>query len=476
MKRLFFKIFLWFWLGMIVMSAALVTSAALTQSRSAEDQRWRQKYELPLQMRSRHEADLIENHEIPDAAQYIDSLEQREPIGNFMLDDSGHEVLGRKVPASVLSVLPQLDRIPPAVPLFLSNDRIMAEKVVGPSGRQYKFFMKFPPRPFFPHSLALFFFEDVGSEGIIRLVVLLVTATVFCLWLARHITGPIGKLRWAASQIANQNLNTRVDVGVTGRHDELADLGRDFNRMAKRIGALVGAQRRLLADVSHELRSPLTRLNLALGLARQHASPKNLEHLDRMERETERLNNLIGQLLSLARIESGVDLQESKPFELGALVQEVASDGDYEARSRNCRVKFDQSPDCYVEGTREMLRGAVENVVRNAVRHTGNDSTVEVSIERQPNGDGAYAVIRIRDHGSGVPESELADLFVPFHRVADGIRNDPYGTGLGLAIAERTFRLHGGSVSAANAVDGGLIVTLQLPAFKTETGTPIPPK
>ncbi len=470
MQRLFFKIFLWFWLGMAVMSVALVTVAALTQSRSAEDQRWIQKYELPLQLRSRHEVDLVEHHGASAAVQYIDSLEQRDPIENFMLDDTGREVLGRHVPANVLSLVPRVERAQQAVPLFFNQDRIMAEKVRGPSRRQYMFFMQFPPRPLFPHSLVRFFFDDVGSAGILRLVALLATAALFCFWLAQHITGPIGKLRWAASEIANRHLDARVDRWVTHRHDELADLGRDFNRMAERIGALVAAQRDLLADVSHELRSPLTRLNLALGLARQHANPENLQHLDRMERETERLNNLIGQLLSLARVESGVDLQQSKPFELGALVQEVSCDGDYEARNRNCRVKFDQGLDCYVEGAREMLRGAIENVVRNAVRHTDTDSTVEVAIEQRHNGNGSDAVIKVRDRGPGVPESELADLFVPFHRIADGIHRDPDGAGLGLAIAERTFRLHGGSVSAANAADGGLIVTLQLPASKTEPG------
>lgn len=470
MKQLFFKIFLWFWLGMLVMSAALVTSAALTQSRSAEDERLRNKYELPVEFRSHHEADLLEHSGVSATTQYINSLEQHELIRNFMLDDGGHEVLGRHVPATVLNVLPQLNQDATGVPVFFSHDRVMAEKTVGPSGRPYQFFMQFPPRPFFPHSLVLFFFEDLGSEGLVRLLALLATATLFCLWLARHITVPIGKLRRAASEIASQHLEARVDESVTGRHDELADLGHDFNRMADRIGALVAAQRRLLADVSHELRSPLTRLNLALGLARQHSNDESTAHLDRIERETERLNNLIGQLLSLARIESGVDMQRNKAFDLCALVQEVASDGDYEARSRDCHVKFQQGFECSVEGTPEMLRGAIENVVRNAVRHTAEKSTVEVAIERRPNGGNDYAVIKVRDHGDGVPDADLSDLFVPFHRVSDGIRRDPYGAGLGLAIAERAVRLHGGSVSAANAPDGGLIVTLQLPALKAEPG------
>jgi two-component system sensor histidine kinase CpxA len=471
MSSLFFKIFLWFWLGIVVLSAALVASAALIRSRSADDERWRAKYQLPLDLRSQHEADIIERNGVAAAAKYVGSLEQHDPMQNYLFDESGREVLGRSAPEKVLRLLPQVSQSAPTKAVVFNTERIMAERVIGSSGKSYTFFMTFPPRPFLPHSLVQFLFEDVGSEGIVRLVVILSIGAIFCLWLARHITGPIGKLRLAAREIANRHLDARVDKSVTERRDELAELGRDFDRMAERIDDLVTAQRRLLADVSHELRSPLTRLNLALGLARQRANPEVFEHLNRIERETDRLNKLIGQLLSLARIESGVDLQQRKVFDLGLLVQEVASDGDYEARGRNCSVKFDQSFECSVEGAPEMVRGAVENVVRNAVRHTAEGTTVDVAIECRPNGHGAQAVIQVRDHGTGVPEKELADLFVPFYRVVDGIRKDPDGAGLGLAIAERAFRLHGGNVTAANAAGGGLVVTLELPIVGSDRET-----
>jgi len=469
MHSLFFKIFLWFWLGIVVISAALVTSAAFIRSRSADDERWRQKYQLSLDLRSQHEAEILDQNGTAAAAKYIGSLEQRDPMQNYMLDENGREVFGREVPEKALKVLPIVNQTPPGQPLYFNHDRIMAEKVVGPGGHTYSFIMTFPPHPLVPRSMTQFLFQDLGSEGLVRLIAVLATAAVFCFWLARHITGPISQLRFAAREIANQHLDARVDKRVTSRHDELAELGRDFDRMAERIDALVTSQRRLLADVSHELRSPLTRLNLALGLARQRANPEAFEHLDRIERETDRLNKLIGQLLSLARIESGVDLQQKKVFDLGDLVQEVACDGDYEARSQNRSVKFTQRFECAVAGSPEMLRGAVENVVRNAVRHTADGTTVDVAIECRPNNGSQHAVIQVRDHGAGVPESELPELFIPFHRVTDGIRKDPDGAGLGLAIAERAFRLHGGSVTAANAIDGGLVVTLEVPAVDSET-------
>jgi two-component system, OmpR family, sensor histidine kinase CpxA len=466
MTSLFFKIFLWFWLSIAVVSAVLVASAALIRSRSADDERWRQKYQLTLDLRSQHEADLLDRDGALAAEKYIGSLEQRDLMRNYMFDESGREVLAHQPSPQALEMLPQAAAAPVGKQQFFNQRRIMAEKVVGPSGRSYVFIMTFPPRPFLPHSLVQFLFEDVGAQGALRLVVILLTAAVFCFWLARHITRPIEKLRFAAREIANEHLEARVDESVLKRRDELAELGRDFDRMAERIDALVSAQRRLLADVSHELRSPLTRLNLALGLARQRAKPETLEHLDRIELETDRLNKLIGQLLSWAKIESGVDLPRKKIFDLGALVQEVASDGDYEARSRNCSVKFDPRLECPVEGEPEMIRGAVENVVRNAVRHTTEGTNVEVTLEYRNGTSHPRAVILVRDHGIGVPEEELPDLFIPFHRVADGIRRHPDGTGLGLAIAERAFRFHGGNVTAANAAGGGLIVTLELPALE----------
>jgi two-component system sensor histidine kinase CpxA len=283
-----------------------------------------------------------------------------------------------------------------------------------------------------------------------------------CFWLARQITSPIDKLRQATRELANDHLSTRVDRRILSRRDELGDLGGDFDRMAERIETLVSAQRRLLSDVSHTLRSPLARLNVALALARQRANPEILEHFDRMERETDRLNRLIGQLLMMARVEGGLD-HGKRRFDLGSLVEEVAADGDYEARSRQCVVQFQQPARCMVDGAREMLRVAVENVVRNAVHHTAASTPVEIGIERLERGSERRAVITVRDHGAGVPEEALGDLFTPFHQVANGHVSHAGSTGLGLAITARAFHLHGGAVAAANASGGGLVVTLESP-------------
>ncbi|MGH9446363.1 MAG: ATP-binding protein [Terriglobia bacterium] len=463
MHRLFYKIFLWFWLGIVVVSATLVVSTSLTHSRSEENEHWREKYGLTIDLRAEHAAELFDRAGRRALQGFFGPLERRDPMRDFMFDPSGHEVLGREAPPKVWHVLGRMARVPAGRHRFFPRARIAAEKVTGPSGRAYVLIMTFPPRAVLPASLLQFLFEDIGREGSLRLVAVLVVAAFFCLWLARHITSPIIDLRRAAREIASGRLEARVDDKVASRRDELAQLGQDFNQMAERIDALVATQRRFLADVSHELRSPLARLNVALGLARQPAGDGASEHLNRIERETDRLNKLIGQLLTLARMDSGVDLQRKKVFDLGMLAQEVAADADYEARGRNCAVKLNASVQCMVEGAPEVLRGAVENVVRNAIQHTACGTTIEITMECRRASSEGRAVLRVRDYGRGVGEEELSKLFLPFHRVEDGAGSGSGGAGLGLAITRRALRLYGGNATAANAPGGGLLVTLELP-------------
>jgi two-component system, OmpR family, sensor histidine kinase CpxA len=464
MHRLFWKIFLWFWLGIVVVSATLVVSTALTRSRSLEDEHWRQRYALPVDLRAQRTAELFDRAGVSGVEKYLGPLERRDPMKDYVFNEEGREVFGRHAPPKVLRALAMVRQHPGGEHYFFSQARVAAEKALAPSGRAYVLVMTFPPRAVWPRQLLQFLFDDIGRDGILRLISVLLVAAFFCFWLARQITRPIEKLRLATHEIAHERLEARVDEEVTDRRDELGELGQDFNRMAERIGKLVTTQRQLLAHVSHELRSPLARLNLALGLARQRNALESSEHLDRIEHETERLNHLIGQLLALARIDSAVDLERKSIFDLGALVREIAADADYEARGRHSTVQLSASSECPVEGAPEMLRGAIENVVRNAVRHTAEGTPVEVTLESCSTPGGHRAVIRVRDYGQGVPEESLLHLFTPFYRVTNGAGRHPDGSGLGLAITERAIRLHGGQASAANAPGGGLLVILELPA------------
>jgi signal transduction histidine kinase len=291
----------------------------------------------------------------------------------------------------------------------------------------------------------------------------LLVAGLVCLWLARYITAPVTKLRAATRQLAAGNLNARVGSAAAKRRDELADLGRDFDHMAEQIEALMSSQRRLMTDISHELRSPLARLNVALGLAWRHANPETEGSLERIEREADRLNELIGVLLRLARLDSGVDPMNRDTVELEALVREVSADADFEAQSRNRTVRILRSVPCSITGTRSALRSALENVVRNAVNYTAEGTEVEVILERVRDASQESAVIRVRDHGDGVPEDVLENIFRPFYRVADARERSSGGTGLGLTITETVMRLHGGQVKANNSHTGGLVVELRFP-------------
>lgn len=287
----------------------------------------------------------------------------------------------------------------------------------------------------------------------------LVISGLICLLLTRHITSPLFELRRAAGAIAAGNLSARVPEDLRNRRDEIGELGRDFDRMAERLESLVSGHKRLLGDVSHELRSPLSRLLVAMGLARRANVEEMPELLDRVALEAQRLDNLIGQLLALSRIESGSHATASQPVDLTALVHEVVSDADFEARARSRQVNVNSFEECTVSGSEELLRSAIENVVRNAVRFTADDTTVEVSIRREGNS----SVIRVRDSGPGVPEAMLAEIFLPFRRVQTGHQTRNEGSGLGLAIAQRAVAACGGRIHAANAAEGGLIVRIELP-------------
>jgi signal transduction histidine kinase len=290
----------------------------------------------------------------------------------------------------------------------------------------------------------------------------LLTGGLLYYGLARYLTTPIRQLRETTHEFANGNLAARVSPKLIKRRDEIAHLGHDFNLMAERLQSMVAAQNRLLGDISHELRSPLARMSVALELARNRSTSEAKSALDRIEHEAETLNEMIGHLLRLTRLESGTDGLQMGEVDLARLVREVADDADFEARSRKRSVHVVTCEDCSTKGTEELLRSAVENVVRNAVRYTAEGTEVEVAL-RVRNGSENAAVISVRDHGEGVPDEAMEKIFHPFYRTEDARDRETGGSGLGLAITSRAVRLHGGSVRAANAANGGLEITISLP-------------
>jgi signal transduction histidine kinase len=293
----------------------------------------------------------------------------------------------------------------------------------------------------------------------------LLVSGVICYVLTRYLTGPVLRLRAAARRLAEGELSARAS-DTRPRRDEIGELVRDFNFMAERVEALVTSQRQLISDISHELRSPLARINATLGLARQRLGQNVL--FDRLERDAERLNDMIGQLLTLARLEMTATSPEMLRIDLKGLVADIVADAQWEARERNCRVDFVYNGDCTIEANPDLLRSAAENVIRNAVRYTAPSTAVEVRVDCRHGESGDAATIRVSDRGPGVPDAELSNIFRPFYRVAHARDRESGGVGLGLAIAERVARVHGGSIHAENRAGGGLEVVLALNQGFTE--------
>ncbi len=451
MRTLFFKIFGWFWAAMalIILSVFLVTWLTLRPQTRGEMRN-------PFDVFGIEAARVYEREGQAGLAAHLALLDQHFTYPTFLLDDQGNELAGRPVADEIKAVARRIeseaDRPPPM------DNGYVAASVKGPSGRRYAFVTKQPGPP--PG-----LFSATPQRLALQILAILLSAGLGCYLLARYLTAPIAQLREATRKLATGDLSARVGQSSGARRDEIRDLGSDFDRMAEQIESLLNLQRRLLGDISHELRSPLTRLNLALGVARRRAGESAAKAHDRIEREAERLNELIGQLLTLTELESGEQRIKREPVNLVELIQGIAADADFEARSLNRAVQIVAATDCAVNGDEWLLRSAIENIVRNAIRHTAEGTAVEINLSRQPE----TVTISVRDHGPGVPEQALAQIFRPFYRVDDARDRQAGGAGLGLSITERAIKLHGGTVRASNASDGGLddglIIELQLPAI-----------
>ena len=456
-RSLYLKIFIWFWLAMIIINVVLFAAVALTRP-TPTGRSWRDLTQVGPN--AQKAAEIFEQSGPGALTSALAATEKTSGVSATFFDESGKELSGRTVPAGATELIAKAAQSREIEFNFAGRNTLVARPVTSAKGQRYTYVAYIPRAPFQPS------LQTLGT----RLLVVLVIGGIFCYWLARYLTTPLLKLRTTTNELAEGHLGARVANKLTKRRDEVGQLGRDFNVMAERLETMVKAQQRLLGDISHELRSPLARLGVALGLARQRSGPEANGALDRIERESDNLNEMISQLLTLTRLESGTDSRKRTDVDLAELVREVAEDADYEARGQNRTVRVVSSDSCSINGVEELLRSAVENVVRNAVRYTPEGTAVEVALRKQ-NGNGAnYAVISVRDRGRGVPEEALEKIFRPFYRTEDARdRQSGGGTGLGLAITERAVRMHGGSVHAANASDGGLSVEMRLPSPRSST-------
>lgn len=440
---------------MVLVSATLVSSIVVTQSKITHARDGEVERTLTPLFAERA-ARLFEERGKTALIEYLATVPGPPEPHSYLFSEDGQELLGRTAPTETKAVY---QRARQTDETQIENGRgrhLVAQRTVGPSGNHYVLLLDMQPP-------ILEFLHVRPAILVIRLTCVVLVVGLLCLWLARYITAPVTKLRAATRQLAEGNLSARVGGAGAKRQDELAELGRDFDHMAEQMQSLMASQRRLMSDISHELRSPLARLNVALGLAWRQANPEIEGSLERIEREADRLNELIGVLLKLARLESGAEPMNRETIDLAALLREVTADADFEAQSRRGMVRIVKCEPCSMTGIRGALRSALENVLRNAVNYTAEGTDVEVILERVRESSQESAVIRVRDHGEGVPEEALGSIFRPFYRVADDRDRSSGGTGLGLTIAQTAVRLHGGQVKAHNSSGGGLVVELRLP-------------
>lgn len=455
MRSLFLKIFMWFGLAMAIVIAANFLSSYVT---FREDSRGRPPGNFTT-MFAQTAVEKLEREGKAAAIKYLDDLEKTTLTRSYLFDQDGNEITERNAPPEAKEAAARAKSEREVRPSGNGQQEYIVSAAIASGENRYVLVHQFGGRPPRPPFLPFW-----PRNWWVQLTAVLITAGLLCYWLARYISSPVARLRAATQQLASGDLTARVGAAQRRRRDEVADLGRDFDIMAERIETLMASQQRLLHDISHELRSPLARLKIALELARQDEGAEVEWALDRIEREADRLNDLIGQLLTLARLDSKSPMINSDPVDLNRLVQEIVFDADFEARNHNRMVAMVKSEDCFVIGNQQLLHSAIENVVRNAMSYTAEGTAVEVSLRCE----GEFAVIRVLDQGSGVPQAALADIFRPFYRVADARDRQSGGIGLGLSISQRAVEVHGGTVSASNAPRGGLLVEIVLPITKSE--------
>jgi two-component system, OmpR family, sensor histidine kinase CpxA len=463
MRGLFTKIFLCFWIAQSL--TFVISTTLILQHHFARPDQLVDVLKTTFGNEARAAADAYESAGCDGFARYAAGLHQTA----YLADSSAH-LLCQHGDSSVYNEA--LSRMAQARLTWtrVGSEFLWSLQIHSASKRQYFFLLSRPFRSNYGWfgNLRFFAFPQLP----VAIVVFGLTTFVLVLLLTR----PIARLRAAARDLASGKLKTRVAKTRAGRifgGDEIQGLVHDFNHMAEQLESLVAAQKMLLRDVSHELRSPLARLSVALELAREEAPPRMTSQLQRIERETGRLNQLIGDLLRLSWMESSPALLDRSEFSLNELLEEMLADAEFEAQRRTCKVDLHAGCSCTVRGNPELIYRAIENVIRNAIRYTKDGSVVEVDLSCDAYMGQPTAVLRVSDRGPGIPEDELKNIFQPFYRVDDARQRNTGGFGVGLALTERAVRLHHGEVQAQNRPNGGLTVALRIPCERVQVSHPV---
>ncbi|HMI50810.1 MAG TPA: ATP-binding protein [Candidatus Saccharimonadales bacterium] len=452
MKGLFAKIFLWFWItGTLTGIASVLAVLFLHHPPKQPSSRVFQDTALAYGTAA---VDVLEEEGRSAAADYIRELSKNTRIQGCIFDDGANALAGERCSDFQQFASQVLAGARPSRSATSLNSTMTAVRIDSVSKQHYVFVSGLVTGP---HSPPTYDLKEVALRGSIAVLV----SGLICFFLARYLTRPILILRSVAQSVTAGNLSARVDGSIAKRGDELGEFARDFNRMAGQTEHLIYSQRQLVYDISHELRSPLARLNVALDIIRGRVA--NDSAVDRMDGDLQQLNEMIGRILTVAKLEATAQLESSHEVALSELIASIVHDADFEALERSSRVELLGTADVVVSGDHNLIRSAIENVVRNAVRFTSPGTAVEIRLTSSEIDGQARALVRIRDHGPGVPEHELENIFRAFYRVTDSGSRSSEGVGLGLSITDRIVRLHKGVIRASNAPEGGLQVDIELP-------------
>jgi two-component system, OmpR family, sensor histidine kinase CpxA len=444
-RSIFAKILLWFWISMFLVVMSVV-AVSLASGAEPAGRRW---LSHTLELYGSSAVDFYSHGGVAQLSRYLDDIQKSSGIQSALLDPKGEDVANRGVPAASNFVLAEARATGESQ--FRASFHWTGASVISRPEGDYIFVASIQP-------LRGYFRAFDLRVMLLRLVIGLLSAGLLSYLLARHIGKPIAALQAAAGQIARGDLSVRATPAIEPRADELADLARDFDRMAERIQALIQKQQELLGDISHELRSPLTRLTVSLELARRG----DTEAFSKMEEDLQQLDEMIGEILTLTRLQAHEAHALDTQVDLRALLERVIADAQIEGKRENKYVAMRGAGECRIQGDANLLRSCFENVIRNAVRYTRPDTNVEIHLACESNA-AKNAVILVEDRGPGVPPEALGRMFEPFYRVEESRDRATGGTGLGLSIAQKVVALHGGKITARNREGGGLSVEIMLP-------------
>jgi len=384
----------------------------------------------------------------------LDSLSLRNRSRFWLIDANGQELSGQPIPDNILRGAATAEKKEGLYHSYEAN--ILAARAAGQRG-QYLLIAELTPPPLS---------ERIPGDLLWTLKLGTIFSAILCLIIAHSLTKPIERLRDATHELARGNLDIRAGENLGNRQDEIADLVRDFDIMAGELRNQIQSERNLLSGVSHELRSPIARIRLALTLAR-HADQEELaEMLDRIEQDSIQLDAMLERILIVARLESGQQKPKFALLPLNDVIDDVLHDAKFEAAATGAAIAYQGNGEIKINGDASLLHSAIENVVRNAIFYSGQDGKIDVRLSKE----GDTAVLTVRDNGPGVPDAALPLLFKPFYRVDDSRGSNTGGMGLGLAIVRNAVAAHGGSVVARNVMPHGLEVELRLPTAVAPSG------